>query len=97
MMRSYDFIGRYGGEEFLVILPECSSEYAAVFAERIRLNISSDSIDTSEGMIPVTISLGVVASSTERKRDADSFIKAADKALYRAKENGRNRMEVASG
>jgi two-component system, cell cycle response regulator len=96
MMRSYDYIGRYGGEEFLVILPDCSSEYAAAFAERIRLNISSDSIDTSEGMIPVTISLGVAASSTERKRDADSFIKAADKALYRAKENGRNRVEVAS-
>jgi two-component system cell cycle response regulator len=97
MMRSYDYIGRYGGEEFLVILPDCSSEYAAAFAERIRLNISSDSIDTSEGMIPVTISLGVAANSTKRKRDADSFIKAADKALYRAKENGRNRVEVASG
>jgi diguanylate cyclase (GGDEF)-like protein len=95
LMRAYDFIGRYGGEEFLIILPDCSCEYAAAFAERLRLSISSDSIDTSEGMIPVTISLGVAASSKDSKRDADSLIKKADKALYRAKENGRNRVEVA--
>jgi diguanylate cyclase (GGDEF)-like protein len=96
LMRSYDYIGRYGGEEFLVILPECCLECAATFAERLRLCVSSDGIDTPEGMIPVTISLGVTASSKERKADAESLVKAADEALYRAKENGRNRVEVAS-
>ncbi len=95
MLRSYDHIGRYGGEEFLAILPECCLEYAAAFAERLRLSISSDNIDTSEGMIPVTISLGVAASCKDNMRDADSLIKAADKALYWAKENGRNCVEVA--
>jgi diguanylate cyclase (GGDEF)-like protein len=95
LMRSYDFIGRYGGEEFLVILPECCRECAAAFAERLRLCVSSDSIDTSEGMIPVTISFGVAVSSKDRTRDVDSLVKAADEALYQAKENGRNRVEIA--
>jgi two-component system, cell cycle response regulator len=95
LMRSYDYIGRYGGEEFLVILPECCLECAAAFAERLRLSVSSDSIDTPEGMIPVTISFGVAASSKYEKKAADSLVKAADEALYRAKENGRNRVEVA--
>ena len=95
LMRTYDFIGRYGGEEFLVILPDCGLACAAAFAERLRLSVSSDCIDTPEGMIPVTISFGVAASSKERMKDADSFVKAADEALYRAKKNGRNRVEVA--
>jgi two-component system cell cycle response regulator len=95
LMRSYDFIGRYGGEEFLVILPECCLECAVGFAERLRLCVGTDSVDTSEGMIPVTISFGVAANSKDRKKDADSLVKAADAALYRAKEKGRNRVEVA--
>jgi len=95
LMRSYDFVGRYGGEEFLVILPECCLECVAGFAERLRLSVSSASFDTPEGIIPVTISFGVAASGKDRKRDADSLVKAADEALYRAKENGRNRVEVA--
>ena len=94
-MRSYDYIGRYGGEEFLAILPECCLECAAAFAERLRQCVSSGSIDTAEGMIPVTISFGVTASGKNRMKNADSLVKAADEALYRAKENGRNRVEVA--
>ncbi len=95
LMRTYDCIGRYGGEEFLVVLPECNLECAAAFAERLRLCVSSDSIDTPEGMIPVTISLGVAASSKDKKKDVNSLIKTADEALYRAKESGRNRVAVA--
>lgn len=95
LMRSYDSIGRYGGEEFLIILPDCCSEFAATFAERLRLCICSESFDTPEGMMPVTISFGVAASCKDRKRKADSLVKAADEALYRAKKNGRNRVEVA--
>lgn len=94
LTRSYDFIGRYGGEEFLVILPECGIEYAAAFAERLRRSVSGDSIDTPEGRIPVTLSFGVAASNEDRLQDVYSLVNAADKALYRAKENGRNRVEV---
>ncbi len=95
LIRAYDFIGRYGGEEFLFVLPECRQEYTAAFAERLRLSICSDSIDSPEGLLPVTISLGVASSDKEKKWDAESLVKAADEALYRAKENGRNRVEVA--
>jgi len=96
-MRHYDYIGRYGGEEFLVILPECCRECAAAFAERLRLRVCTDLVDTPEGMIPVTISLGVAASATEQQMpDAESLVKAADAALYQAKEHGRNRVEIAS-
>ncbi len=94
LMRSYDFIGRYGGEEFLVILPDCSLEYASTFAERLRLSVSGNIIDTPEGRIQVTLSFGVAVSSKDRLKDAYSLVNAADKALYRAKGNGRNRVEV---
>jgi diguanylate cyclase (GGDEF)-like protein len=96
MMRTYDSIGRYGGEEFLVVLPECCRECAGAFAERLRSCISSDSMDTPEGMISVTISLGVATSVRAIKRDGHSLVRTADAALYKAKENGRNRVEVAS-
>jgi two-component system cell cycle response regulator len=96
MARTYDSIGRYGGDEFLIILPECCMECAAAFAERLCSFISSDQIDTSEGLIPVTLSLGV-ATSVRGTRLGESFlVRAADAALYKAKENGRNRVEVAS-
>jgi len=57
--------------------------------------VCSERIDTSEGMIPVTISFGVAMSSKQCLKDAASLVKAADEALYRAKEKGRNRVEVA--
>jgi diguanylate cyclase (GGDEF)-like protein len=95
MMRAYDSIGRYGGEEFLVILPECCTDCASTFAERLRSRVGRDKVDTPEGLIPVTISLGVATSNKEMRSDVLSLVKAADSALYRAKENGRNRVEVA--
>lgn len=95
MERSYDSIGRYGGEEFLVVLPECCIECAVAFAERLRSSISSESMDTPEGQIPITISLGVATSARNNRHDRQSLVKAADTALYKAKENGRNRVETA--
>ena len=96
MMRMYDSIGRYGGEEFLVILPECCMECAVAFAQRLCSYISSNIIDTPDGMIPVTISLGVAESGKGGRLDAQALVKAADDALYKAKKNGRNRVEAAS-
>jgi diguanylate cyclase (GGDEF)-like protein len=95
LARAYDYIGRYGGEEFLFILPECCGMCAFAFAERLRLSISSNGMDVSEGIIPVTISLGVASSGAVHGWDAEALVKAADTALYRAKELGRNRVEVA--
>jgi diguanylate cyclase (GGDEF)-like protein len=96
LMRSYDFIGRYGGEEFLIVLTECCLECAAGFAERLRVYVGTAAFDTSEGMIPVTISFGVAASNKDKRLGAEALVKAADEALYRAKESGRNRVEVAT-
>jgi diguanylate cyclase (GGDEF)-like protein len=96
MERAYDSIGRYGGEEFLIILPECCLECAVAFAERLRTSICKESIDTPEGMIPITISLGVATSGIKEMMDGHSLVKAADAALYKAKENGRNRVEVVA-
>jgi diguanylate cyclase (GGDEF)-like protein len=96
MVRDYDYIGRYGGEEFLLVLPGCNREGAADLAGRLCLLISSEGMDIPEGMIPITISFGVASTCKGSKRDADSLVHAADMALYRAKENGRNRVEIAS-
>lgn len=96
MMRTYDSIGRYGGEEFLVILPECCLECAAAFAKRLCSCINSELMDLPDGMIPVTISLGVAASDGDTLSDRQTLVQAADAALYQAKENGRNRVEIAA-
>jgi len=96
MVRAYDAVGRYGGEEFLLVLPECCKECAVAFAHRLRARIGSEEMDTPEGMIPVTISLGVAASGNDLRLDEQTLVKAADAALYKAKENGRNRVETAA-
>lgn len=94
LMRSYDYVGRYGGEEFLIVMQGCERKDAEGLAERLRYCICSEPMDTPEGMIPVTISLGLAMSSPDNRLDANALVKAADKALYRAKEKGRNRVEM---
>ena len=95
MMRSYDYVGRYGGEEFMVIIPGCDQQGTRALAERLRLSINEESMNTPEGLIPVTISLGVTMSDREKNQDSETLIRAADAALYKAKKSGRNRVEVA--
>lgn len=94
VLRDYDSVGRYGGEEFLLIMPNCDTETATKLAERIRERIASNRMDTSEGMINVNASLGVVSIPAGRVIAADQVIAAADAALYRAKAAGRNRVEM---
>jgi len=94
-VRDYDYIGRYGGEEFLLVLPGCDRESAAELGERIRLSICGECMDIPDGMVPVTISLGVATHRCGKKCDVDALVRAADEALYRAKKNGRNRLETA--
>jgi two-component system cell cycle response regulator len=92
-MRAYDQVGRYGGEEFLVVLPNCEMEQAINQAERMRIRLQESKILADAGIeIPVTASFGVTISDLS-DRSPDLFIRVADEALYRAKANGRNRVE----
>jgi diguanylate cyclase (GGDEF)-like protein len=96
LLRSYDYIGRYGGEEFIIVLPGCDRESATAFAERLRLCIGGEPMDIPEGKLSVTISLGVATSTPDKRYDVDALIQIADLAMYRAKGNGRNRVETAA-
>lgn len=93
-MRDYDTPGRFGGEEFIAILPGTSGQQALTIAERIRAAVSKleIAVDNSSQVFNVTVSVGVAAlASTDSK--AETIIDRADKALLRAKENGRNQVE----
>ncbi len=92
-VREYDAVGRYGGEEFLIVLTACVEE-PTKHAERIRMLVSAAPVETAEGAIPVTLSLGA-AWNREFLQDVEALLKLADLALYRAKRSGRNRVEAA--
>jgi two-component system cell cycle response regulator len=90
MVRSYDAVGRYGGEEFLVVAPECDARRAMDLAERIRLSLLQGPIQTSGPAIPVTLSLGVVHLEKGSQMEINKVLSAADQALYKAKSGGRD-------
>jgi diguanylate cyclase (GGDEF)-like protein len=92
-LRPYDSVGRFGGEEFLVLLPSCALSEAATVAERLRLSVATEELIIGQLTIPVTVSVGV---STIEGPDVniDLAFETADSALYRAKDNGRNRVEI---
>lgn len=92
-VRPYDAIGRYGGEEFLLVLGDCDQQTAISIAERAR-RIAGDEIETSDAKVSATVSLGLTSISSQC--DADKLIHTADQALYRAKEGGRNRVEMGA-
>ena len=92
-VRPYDAVGRYGGEEFVIVCPNCDEECSRGIAERLRNCIGSEPLTTSEGTFSVTMSFGI-ASITDGSHTADALTRAADKALYKAKSLGRNRVEV---
>lgn len=91
-VRLEDAIARWGGEEFLILLPATGCEDALIVAEKIRHRVNEKGFPTSVGTLPITISLGVGVFSGDR--EPGEVIKRADQALYRAKENGRNRVEI---
>lgn len=86
--------GRWGGEEFIAILPDTVPLQAAQAAERVRQAIAAAPFRFEEQTIAVNISIGVVAASRPERRGIDRLIATADAALYRAKSGGRNRVEV---
>ena len=94
-----DIAARYGGEEFVILLPRTEQDKALIVAERIKdaigkLAIDHDSSDTNKH---VTISLGVSTKLADQATSSEDIIEMADKALYKAKENGRNQVVLASG
>jgi diguanylate cyclase (GGDEF)-like protein len=93
-LRAYDRIGRFGGEEFLVIAPGADRCHALSLAERIRHCVAESPVPTAEGDVAVTVSLGVAITRMGVREDAVAVIAAADAALYRAKTE-RNRVEIA--
>lgn len=92
--RPYDRVGRYGGEEFLLVAPCANARQAGVLAERIRKVMAASPIESGDDGIPVTVSVGVVATRAEAEINPQDLIAIADAALYRAKHAGRNRVEI---
>lgn len=94
-LRRPDSAGRYGGDEFMIVLPETEMEGSAAFAERLRDTVGSVGIKTdADSSVSVTLSLGV-AEFKRQSQDIYAFIKAADDALYASKQFGRNRVTCA--
>jgi diguanylate cyclase (GGDEF)-like protein len=92
-LRKTDVLGRYGGEEFIVIMPETKIENAMEICERLRGTVERTALQGHAGNAYLTVSVGLAAFPREGET-AEELVKAADQALYRAKQNGRNRIEL---
>ncbi|MDJ0554105.1 MAG: diguanylate cyclase [Microcoleaceae cyanobacterium MO_207.B10] len=90
IIRNVDSLGRYGGEEFMAILPETNGEQALVLADRIRTMVANNIIETKQGNLSLTLSIGVTSYHPD-DTSIDDMISRADQAVYQAKELGRNR------
>ncbi len=95
LMRRYDMIGRYGGEEFLIVLPGCGLADTLVVGERIRRRIEEDAMQLPGLALPVTVTVGAAAKPPAGACDLDTLLREADAALYSAKKAGRNRVAEA--
>ena len=93
VFRAYDGVGRYGGEEFLVVLPGCDAAAALALAERARAAMAGLPLELAEAAVAFTISAGVAATGGAWTTDAGALLQTADAALYRAKRGGRDRVE----
>ena len=94
-VRSYDFVGRYGGEEFLVVLNNCRADAVFTRAEEIRKTVCTRPIQTDAGILGITMSLGVLLDRDWGHRPADELLREVDAALYAAKTAGRNCVRLA--
>ena len=92
-VRTSDLVGRYGGEEFVILAIDCPAEAAGRLADRMRRAVSTNPIPFADGAITATMSLGVAAALDGY--DGEDLLRAGDEALYRAKRAGRDRVELA--
>ncbi|MBN2600394.1 MAG: GGDEF domain-containing protein [Candidatus Marinimicrobia bacterium] len=95
-LRSHDIYARYGGEEFVVLLPETTAECAFKVAEKIRVLISEKNVTRDEISTTITVSLGIAELNQEQMKDGNDLVENADKAMYHAKNTGRNRTVIYS-
>ena len=96
-LRDADSIGRYGGEEFLIILPVTSAEQAYLLAERVRKGVDALRVETNKGTAAVTLSIGIAEIlHTPKDQSVENVINRADEAMYMAKRAGRNRTMLFS-
>jgi len=95
-VRQYDAIGRYGGEEFLILLPGCDEENSFLQAERLRAQLAGTEMSLNETSIRLTASFGVTSAIPGLGWTPECLIRKADEALYTAKNHGRNRVELLS-
>lgn len=97
-LRPYDHVGRWGGEEFLIVLPNTNSDEAYQIAERLRITIENAEMDLGEGdALGLRMSLGVTSTNLGNTLNLDSLVKQADVALYLAKNKGRNQVCIYKG
>lgn len=97
VVRGIDIVARFGGEEFVIVMPDTESYSASRVAERLRLSIEKVPFEVAGGSkaLSLTVSVGV-ATTSEREADGDTLFKQADDALYQAKRGGRNRVQLAA-
>jgi diguanylate cyclase (GGDEF)-like protein len=93
-VREIDLVGRYGGEELIILLPETEREMAVTIADRLRLAIATEPIKIPEGEVNITVSIGVGAMD-ENTTQLETLIARADQAMYIAKHKGRNSIAIS--
>ena len=92
--RDIDIVSRYGGEEFIVLLPEINADHASHLAEQVRQKIESLIVDYEDMKVQTTISAGIMCCVADFNTRSDYIVGCADKALYQAKQGGRNRVVI---
>ena len=95
-LRTYDSLGRFGGDEFVAVLPNCDADRARAIGSRLRERLGERPVKTGSLELPITVSVGAAALAPREIIPAASLLDLADQALYGAKRAGRNRLVVAS-
>jgi len=95
-IRQYDSIGRYGGEEFLILFPGCSEADSYAQADRLRRQLALTEMTVNDSSVRVTASFGVISALPGESWTEEELIRTADEALYVAKKSGRNRVEIVT-